>query len=252
MRILTLNLWNITEPLEQRMSGLIAGIRQLQPDITCLQEVSRHPQLRLLQSEIIARECGIAHHAFSLSGCWGERQEGLAILSRYQIARSTKVALPDFAGDGARQVFLAELEVGSHRIVIANTHLAFPLGMAGERESQARALNAAVKEFQKQFHVRPVVICGDLNDQPGSPAVRAIRDGEFGRFDVFASGEESGSTYSSKNPYVDSGLWPDGRIDYIFANAELATVDRSIVFDGRRGLAIVSDHFGLFCKLEFC
>jgi endonuclease/exonuclease/phosphatase family metal-dependent hydrolase len=233
------------------MSALIAGINQLKPDIVCFQEVSPHPLLRRLQSEIVAQHCGIAHHVYSCSGCWGERQEGLAILSRHQIARSNRVALPEFAGDTTRQILLSELEVESRRILVANTHFAFPLHMTREREIQAHALNAAIKELREQSHVRSVVICADLNDQPGSPAVQAILDGEHGRFDVFGSSEEPGHTYSSKNPYVDPTAWPDGRIDYIFADGELRPADCGIVFDGRHGLGVVSDHFGLFCRFGF-
>lgn len=181
VRILSLNLWNITEPLEQRMSVLISGIKQLRPDVICFQEVSPHPQLLRVQSEIIAQQCGIAHHASSSSGCSGERQEGLAILSRYRIVRSMKVALPEFPGDTARQVFFSELDVESHRILVANTHLAFPLHMTYERKSHALALNSAIKEYREQFHVPSVIICGDLNDGPGSPAVQTILDGDPAR-----------------------------------------------------------------------
>jgi endonuclease/exonuclease/phosphatase family metal-dependent hydrolase len=162
VRVLSLNLWNISEPLDQRMSALIAGIYQLKPDIVCFQEVR-------------------------LTLCFG-----------------------------------------------------------GFNPKLSRSIAAS-----RTMYIRSVVICGDLNDQPGSPAVQAILDGEYGRFDVFASSEEPGHTYSSKNPYVDPTLWPDGRIDYIFADGELRAADCGIVFDGRHGLGAVSDHFGLFCRFGF-
>jgi endonuclease/exonuclease/phosphatase family metal-dependent hydrolase len=42
-RVLTLNLWNISEPLAARYRALEAGLKQLRPDIVCLQEVYRDP-----------------------------------------------------------------------------------------------------------------------------------------------------------------------------------------------------------------
>jgi endonuclease/exonuclease/phosphatase family metal-dependent hydrolase len=249
--VLTLNIWNISEPLERRMSLLIAGLNELKPDIVCLQEVSPHPALSRLQSEIVAQRCGFAHHRFSLTGHWQNRDEGLAVLSRYPIARTATVALPEFPGDRTRQVLFAEIEIASHRMLIANTHLAYALHMTEERKSQVLALNGAIGDYRRKFEAHSVVICGDFNDKPDSPAIRAMLGDELKRFDAFAScnaGRE-GHTFTSKNPYVDGTLWPDWRVDYIFGDSELEPVDCRVVFDGNDGLAIASDHFGVFCTL---
>jgi hypothetical protein len=62
VRVLTLNLWNISEPLEARLAALVAGLNRLAPDIACFQEVSPHPQLSRLQSELVAQLCHFPHH----------------------------------------------------------------------------------------------------------------------------------------------------------------------------------------------
>jgi endonuclease/exonuclease/phosphatase family metal-dependent hydrolase len=253
LRVLTLNIWNITAPLEQRMSLLIAGLNKLRPDIVCLQEVSPHPGLSRLQSEILAQHCGFAHHRFSLTGHWEQRDEGLAVLTRYPIARTATVALPEFRDDRHRQVLFAEMEIESHRVLVANTHLAAALIMTEERKSQVLALNRAIGDYRKKFAAQAVLVCGDFNDQPESPAIRAMLDGELERCDTFAScnsGRE-GHTFTAKNPYVDGAIWPDWRIDYIFADGELEPIDCRVVFDGNDGLPIASDHFGVFCTLRF-
>lgn len=249
MRVLSLNLWNINEPLEARSSTLASGINRLKPDVICFQEVSSHPQFLRLQSELIAEQCDFAHHGYSFSGCWDGREEGLAILSRYPIIRSVGIPLPEFPGDMGRQAFLSELNVESRRILVANTHLAFPLHMTRERASQAAILVSAVQDYCDQFRVPSVVICGDFNDTPDSPAIQTLLESKHSLFDAFATCQPKcrGYTYSFQNPYVDRALWQEGRIDYIFAGGELQLKCCEIVFDGRKGLQIVSDHFGLLC-----
>ena len=253
VQILSLNLWNVAEPLDARLAALCSGLERMKPDIMCFQEVSAHPRLLRMQSEIIAERCHFAHHAYSLSGHWGSREEGLAILSRHPIVGSLRVALPEFSGDMARQVFLAELAIGSRRVLVANTHLAFPVPMTRERSSQAAVVVSAIKDYGERLRVPSVVLCGDFNDAPDSPAIRTILDGDPGFLDAFASCHPQcqGRTFSSANHYVDPALEEDGRIDYIFAGGGLRVNRCKIVFDGRDGLEIVSDHFGLFCALEF-
>ena len=59
--VLTLNLWNINEPLAARFAALAAGLKQLRPDIVCLQEVARDPRSGRRQSDLVAQMCDIPH-----------------------------------------------------------------------------------------------------------------------------------------------------------------------------------------------
>jgi len=252
MRVLTLNLWNINGPLDARLSALRSGVRQLQPDVICLQEVSIHPQLRRVESEIIAEQCGFTHHAYSSSGHWGKREEGLAILSRHPLIGSARVALPEIRGDMARQALICELEVETRSLIVANTHLAFPLPMRRERSSQAAVAVAALKDYRNRSSASSVILCGDFNDVPDSPAIRTILDSDTALVDAFAffHPQSQGHTFSLRNHYVDAPPEEEGRIDYIFAGGELELDSSEIVFDGRNGLEIVSDHFGVLCSLQ--
>jgi len=256
VRVLTLNLWNINEPLDARLSALCSGVRRLQPDVICLQEVSVHPRLGRIESEIIAEQCGFTHHAYSFSGHRGKREEGLAILSRHPLIGSTRVALPEFPGDMARQVLVCRLKIGSRSLLVANTHLAFPLRMTRERSAQAAVALAAIKDYRDRSAASSaapgMILCGDFNDAPDSPAIRTILDSDLALVDTFAffHPQNAGHTFSLRNHYVDAPPEEEGRIDYIFAGGELELDSSEIVFDGSNGLEIVSDHFGLLCSLR--
>jgi hypothetical protein len=92
--VLTLNLWNISEPLAPGIAALAAGLKTLRPDIVCLQEIEFDPRTRLRQSAIAADACGLVHAVDS---------EQLSILSRFPVERSGNVALPDVPEDQPRQ-----------------------------------------------------------------------------------------------------------------------------------------------------
>jgi endonuclease/exonuclease/phosphatase family metal-dependent hydrolase len=243
--VLTLNLWNINEPLEVRYCALETGLRLLRPDIVCLQEVSRDPTSGRSQAELIAKMCNSMHCV---------EENGLATLSSHLVVRSNSVALPDFPGDATkRQVLLAHLLIEGRPLLVANTHLASPPEMVQERRKQAEALMAAIEHHCPTGGGAAKILCGDLNDVAESPAVRAVLDSEEKFHDVFAECHPNipGFTYACKNQYVDPYWTKDQRIDYIFANSELVPKSCSVVFDGNNGLDLVSDHFGVFCHFAF-
>jgi endonuclease/exonuclease/phosphatase family metal-dependent hydrolase len=242
--VLTLNLWNINEPLESRYSTLATGLKSLCPDIVCLQEVSRDPRSARSQSELVADICNLEHSA---------EKKRLSILCRYPVVRSHSVALPEVPGDGPRQVLVAEVVIERRPLLVANTHLAYRPEMIQERKAQVEALLAGITRYRSTDGVKAKILCGDFNDVPNSPAVRAVLNSEEGFHDVYGECHPSsfGFTYSHKNPYVDPSSTVDQRIDYIFASGDLVPKDCSVVFDGHNGLDFVSDHFGVFFSLAF-
>jgi endonuclease/exonuclease/phosphatase family metal-dependent hydrolase len=242
-RVLTLNLWNISEPLAARFRELEAGLKQLRPDIVCLQEVYRDPASGRSQAELIGEMCGLAHPV---------EHSGLAILSATPAVRSDSVALPEFPGDFARAVLLAEFAVEGRPLLVANTHLAYPPELVQERRQQAETLLAAIERLHSRTSAK--ILCGDFNDVPESPAVRAVLNSSEKFRDVFGECHpgEAGFTYSpKKNRYVEPSWTVEQRIDYIFANAGLEPKNCSVVFDGSNGLDLVSDHYGVVGDLAF-
>jgi maltose 6'-phosphate phosphatase len=240
---LTLNLWNVNEPLAARYSALAAGLKVLRPDIVCLQEVARDPRSGRRQSEFVAESCNLAHAV----------DEGaLSILSRYPFVRSHSAALPEFPGDEPRQVLLAETLIEGRPLLVANTHLAWRPELMAERKAQVETLLAAIEGYSSANGAKAKLLCGDFNDDPDSPAVRLLLDSSEGFHDAYAEchRDDPGFTWSLQNPYVDPSTTRGQRIDYIFASGELMPKDCSIVFDGN-GLDFVSDHFGVFGHLAF-
>jgi len=242
--VLTLNLWNISEPLEARYAALETGLQQLRPEIVCLQEADRDPKSGQRQSELVAKMCGHAHVTDS---------NGLAIVCSSPVIRSTSASLPEFPGDFPRQGLSAELLIDGRPLLVTNTHLAYPPEMIQERKRQAEVLLAAIKHNRSAGRPIAQVLCGDFNDTPDSPAVRAVLDSEEEFQDVFAeySPDSPGITYACHNKYVDPVWTVDERIDYIFASRDLVIKDCSVVFDGNNGFDLASDHFGVFCDLAF-
>jgi endonuclease/exonuclease/phosphatase family metal-dependent hydrolase len=240
--ILTLNLWSINEPLEARYCALETGLKRLRPDIICLQEVLRDPRWGRSQCELVARMCNTARSV---------EENGLAVICSSAVVRSTSVALPEFTGDGPRHVLLVQFEIEKRPVMVANTHLAYPSEMSWERRKQAEVLLTAIK--QNRSKGMAAILCGDLNDIPDSPTIRAILDSDQQFYDVFAAcgPNNPGVTYSRRNHYVDPSWSLDERIDYIFASRDLAAHACSVVFDGTNGLDLVSDHFGVFCNVTF-
>jgi endonuclease/exonuclease/phosphatase family metal-dependent hydrolase len=239
--VLTMNFWNISEPLEVRYRALEAGLKRLRPDIICLQEMDRDPKTRRGQTGLIAEMCGLTHQV---------EHNGLAIICSNPIVDSSHVELPEFPGDFPRNILLVESTVDNRPLLIANTHLAYPLEFAQERRQQTEVLLPAIERFRSGRIAK--VLCGDFNDTPDSAAVRAVLDSDQKFYDVFAEcrPNSDGITFSPRsNQYVHPVWTLDQRIDYIFANGDLAAQDCSVVFDGSNGLDLVSDHYGVFGRL---
>ena len=245
LRLLTLNLWNISEPLERRYPRSQRDFKKLRPEIVCLQEVYRDPKSGRSQAELVAEMCRLNHHV-------GEN--GLSIISSQPAVRSVIEPLPQMPDDPPREVLLAEFVVETRRLLVINTHLAYQPKMVEGRRKQAGAMLEAIKRHAPKPGDCPKVLCGDFNDVADFPAIRLVLKDEIGFHDAFAKchPRSRGVTYSpTRNSYVDPAWTENQRIDYIFLSRGLKAKNCSVVFDGTHGLDFVSDHFGVFCNVQF-
>lgn len=238
LTVVTLNLWNINEPLAPRMTALAAGLQALRPDIVCLQEIAVDPRTGRRQSTFAAEACGLAHVV---------DDNQLSILSRFPIDRGYSVALPDFPQDEPRQVLLTDLRIGGRPLLVANTHLCWRAEWPAERKMQADVLLPALERHGARD---ATILCGDFNDDPDSPALLAVKGHRLGLRDSFAvcRPEDPGLTWMRQNRYVHQTTERDQRIDYIFCAGALAPVSSTVVFNDAN--ALVSDHYGVFSVFE--
>jgi endonuclease/exonuclease/phosphatase family metal-dependent hydrolase len=242
LTVLTLNLWNVSAPLAPRMAAFVAGLKMLRPDVVCLQEVADDPRTRQRQSALAAEACGLPRAV---------DKGQLSILSRFPVERLCSVALPDVPEDEPRQALMAGMRIDGRSVLIVNTHLCWRLEWLAERKAQVDVLLPAIERYGMADQA--TILCGDFNDDPGSPAVRAVRSSRLGFHDTFADCRpgDIGFTWSRQNPYVHPSTTRDQCVDYIFAAGDLVPKDCSVVFDGSNGLELASDHYGVFCTLEF-
>jgi endonuclease/exonuclease/phosphatase family metal-dependent hydrolase len=239
LTVLTLNLWNISEPLAPRMAALEAGLKTLRPDIVCLQEVAVDPRTRQRQSAFAAEACGLAHIV----------DDGqLSILSRFPIDRGYAVALPEIPSDEPRRVLLTDVRIGGRAVLVANTHLCWRVEWLAERKTQVNALLPAIERHGAR---EATILCGDFNDDPGSPALLAVKAHGLALRDSFAACQsgDPGLTWMRQNRYVHHTTERDQRIDYIFCAGALTPISSAVVFNDAKALA--SDHYGVCSVFDF-
>ena len=91
-RAATLNIWSRFGPWDERLFSIREGLKTLAPDVIGMQEVLQFPNFD--QGAMVSD--GLGYHV-----AWGEASEnhgfpvGNAILSKWPIARSENIRLPD-------------------------------------------------------------------------------------------------------------------------------------------------------------
>ncbi len=153
-----------------------------------------------------------------------EADEGLAVLARGEL--SEPATLEYFAQGPLRRVAqLATLPAELGELRLASVHLDYDAG--GARELQARESGARLMSAAADMNL---LIAGDFNATPGSPATSAVE--ALGFVDL--------------TPALDAG-----RIDHVFAHraAGLTATSARLAFTGELEPA-VSDHPGVLVRLS--
>lgn len=212
LRILTYNV----QSLRRSPDGVARVIRACAPDIVCLQEVPRF----LFAPTRLARLAADSEQHVAVH----QRRTGLAVLARWGIApeAATTMLLPSRPGRHQRGLAVSSLRVGTARFAIATVHFGLD---AAERQGQALLIVAELARTGL-----PVVVAGDINEEPGAPA-----------FDLLAThytdahsdvGQGRGATFVSWSP--------ERRIDALFVDPRLTVLDCAVVEHPEASTA--SDH----------
>lgn len=261
LRVMTWNVWWRFGPWEERRPAIEAVVRQVDPDILCIQEV-----WGLDDGTSFASELASAldyDHVCAFERDWEGVAFGNAVVSRWPIARSEHRRLPA-PGDAEehRTVLLAEVDGPRGPVQAFCTHLNWRFDHSAVRQEQVRAICAFVEEQRPRTY--PPVLCGDFNADPDSDEVRMLT----GRAAVpvpklvfhdaweVAGGSGSGMTWSNENPYAAVDLEPERRIDYVFSGwpkaggAGHAVSCRVVGLEPVDGV-VPSDHLAVVAELRY-
>lgn len=193
----------------ERVSDLI---RETAADLVLLQEVDRGTRRSggVDQLAELERRTGLVG-AFGKTLRYQGGDYGIAVLSRWPVARDTLIRLPvepaQARAGGSREprgVLRVRVDAPSGRIEVLNTHLDASPDGAYRRQEVETVLRVAEELGAGEGEV---LIGGDLNAEPGSPTVGRLTG--TGWVDAWgACGEGDGRTYPADEPAK--------RIDYLF------------------------------------
>jgi endonuclease/exonuclease/phosphatase family metal-dependent hydrolase len=223
LRVVT---WNVRS-LRDDAAAVAATLRDLEPDVVCLQEAPRFLRWRTRCAEL-ARDA-------RLMMVGGGRASGANVVFshlRVQVASVVDSRLPGSPLRHRRGMVLTVLQMGAARLLVAGTHLSLD---ALEREQQARE---AVRRIGA-MGVANAVLCGDLNDVPGSPTWQAVTQDLRDAHVVTPVGPA----------LTFPAVAPVRRIDGIFVSPSVEVIGAGVPLD-LKNPAAASDHLPVVADLH--
>ncbi|MFT3948574.1 MAG: endonuclease/exonuclease/phosphatase family protein [Agriterribacter sp.] len=184
------------------LEDLAAFIKEQNPDIVALQEVDCRTYRDLTPKQHgkdFATELGFRTGMISAYGKtipYAGGYYGIALLSKYPLAKVERIYLPKTAnGKEQRAVLVAEVEYSEGQYIsFASTHLDYT--NSTERQEQVKKLNEVLLSKNT-----PVIVAGDFNAKPDAKEIK--------------EGMSAWKTVSNLEPTVPADA-PRSTIDYIF------------------------------------
>jgi len=143
-------------------------IKKQEADMIVLQEVDNRCKRSgdIDQATEIAKLTGL-HGSFGAAMPYDGGQYGLAILSKHPIGKTEVIRLP---GSGEPRIgLMAGIQTPAGAITFVSTH--FDHRSGENRIAQAKELITALEKIPG-----PIIVGGDLNDVPGSPALASFKE----------------------------------------------------------------------------
>jgi endonuclease/exonuclease/phosphatase family metal-dependent hydrolase len=240
--VLTLNIWHDQQDWSARLEAIVTGVREVSPDIICLQEVLQNEELPN-QAETLADRLGYEAYFVSWDSAGSAKRYGNAILTRDPVTDSGFRTLEP--PDDYRVVAYTRVDPGSGPMDVYCTHLHHT---AERPETRERQIESALTFIDETRGTGPTVLAGDFNARVSAPELRALS----GRFT---------DTYGALHPNADSittlntakGHTPR-RIDHVFvapgAGQTLVPVTARLVLDEPVDGVWGTDHFGVLVELQ--
>ncbi|HEX5741781.1 MAG TPA: endonuclease/exonuclease/phosphatase family protein [Pilimelia sp.] len=180
-------------------------VRALAPDVLFVQEAPRRLRWRA-RCAALARRCGM----FVAVGGLPALGNLVLVDLRVRVRGTRCVRFPLTPGRHLRGAAVAECVVRGRPFVAAGTHLSLA---AAERADQARRLLAALADAD-----HPVILGGDLNEEPGG-AAHALLTARYA--DLAARAGDPRPTFPAARP--------DRRIDVLLADAAVGLTRYDVV-----------------------
>jgi endonuclease/exonuclease/phosphatase family metal-dependent hydrolase len=183
----------------QRIADLI---KREQADIVALQEVDKGVR-RTAQRDCPAELAALTGMTcvFSNNFHFQGGEYGNAVLTRFPIKRWTNRHYQMLRPDEQRGLLQVVLEVHGRELVFMNTHIDF------RADDSERLVNAAeILEAIQACRGRPIILCGDFNDTPGSRTHQKVAQAFTDTWTTAGAGD--GFTIPAEQPRK--------RIDYIW------------------------------------
>jgi endonuclease/exonuclease/phosphatase family metal-dependent hydrolase len=265
VRVATLNLLGLQGAWDERRTVLVAGLRELRPDVVAFQEaIVSHGYDQVV--DLLGPDFHVVHQTV---GLLGDGNHGASITSRWALGEVQEVDLhvtprtEDYPCGTLAAEILAPAPLGTMLFVAYGPW--YPCYAEHERELQAVAAAHLVEELVggRDPHV---VLAGDFNAVPDAASVRLWngRQSLGGTSVCYQDAWENvhpgdpGHTVSPRNPLrSDAGtpMEPGRRIDYVMVHCaahgptlEVSGCER--VFDEPVDGVWASDHFGVFADLS--
>ena len=178
-------------------------INSCDADISGLQEVDRNTKRNPMDQTAVISELTGQHSAFQKNLDYQGGEYGVGVSSRFPILEVRNfhyTPIPDIETRGALAIKIKPAKFKKY-VWFVTTHLG--TDKTGEEQlGQVRELLEWVSTFEGK-----VILSGDFNQEPGSPAIKLIRQSGFADLWEMA-GEGPGFTFPSINR--------NRRIDYLF------------------------------------
>ena len=174
MRLLTWNTWKNAPPYRDRLTALAAAAAEARPDIVLLQEafVGGGEDTAAFLAQSLGLRCLAAParpKPRMHDGAMVDSTNGLAILSRQEPSEHRVIALSPHPDDPDRIAQVASFD----GVTVVNLHLTHLAGADGLRRDQIHHLLEHLDSGE------PTILGGDLNAEPGDPALAALLKAGF-------------------------------------------------------------------------
>lgn len=249
---MTWNLWWQFGPWEDRQAGINQVVREVAPDILCVQEswAERSPS-GAVRSQLadLAETLGFEHQA-PVELRFHERPDRPvakaftnAIISRWPLSDVNVTRLPKADGTPSyRLAVMATVEVPSRPVRVVTAHIAHVGEDDADRLAQARRLAELAGSGPN------TILAGDLNASPNSHELAALTDA--GLTDTWDAANGDGFTWAETNPHAEGARHPNRRLDYILTGPGLSTASSDLAGTKAVGGMFPSDHYAVWADLE--